>query len=99
MKNYILVACVALLSACISLTPIPQDIKEKIAVIPVKDLPRAGGIEKMRCPKSRYTSLNKYKKCITEVRRNHAAITMMNAQKEQAKQNMTKEQQNETVKN
>lgn len=99
MRNYVLITCVGLLSACASFTPIPQEIKDKVAQIPAEDLPRNSSIEQMRCPKSRYPLLDKRMECHTEVRRNRAARIMMNEQKEQAEQNMTKGQDNETIKN
>jgi len=99
MRNYALIACVSLLSACSSFTPIPQEIKDKVAQIPAEDLPRNSSIEQMRCPQSRYPLLDKRMECKTEIRRYRAAKIMMNEQKEQAEQNMTKEQDNETIKN
>lgn len=94
MKNLIILSCVVLLSACATPTPVPQDIKDKVAVIPAEELPRNRSLEQMRCPKSRYHSFDKLMECKTAIRRDLAARKIMREENE-----VLEEQKNEQTKN
>lgn len=95
MKKFALLLCTSLLGACATSTPIPQEIKDKVAQIAVDDLPRNSSLEQTRCPKSRYPySTRKRMDCKISVRQNLAAKQMMR------EQNISiKEQIDETIKN
>lgn len=99
MKKLNLLICVALLSACATPTPIPQDIQDKVALIPAEDLPKNKHLEKTHCPKHLNQGLDKRRECQLELRRELAARDMMRQQKEQTVQNTTKEENDETIKN
>ncbi|QQG36798.1 MAG: hypothetical protein HYS17_03240 [Micavibrio aeruginosavorus] len=99
MKKIALILCIGFLSGCATPTPIPQDIKDKVAQLPTDDLPRNSSLEQTRCPKSRYHSFDKRMACKNEVRRELAARKIMREQKDTLEQNNTKEQSNEAIKN
>lgn len=94
MKKFALLLCVVSLSACATPTPIPQTVKDKVALIPAEELPRNTSLEQTRCPKSRYHSFDKRMECKISVRRDLAARKMMR------EQNIAiEEQKNETIEN
>lgn len=99
MKKLNLLICVALLSACATPTPIPQDIKDKVALIPLEDLPKNSALEKTHCPKHLNPTFDKKRECKISLRRELAAKEMMRQQKEQTEQNTTKEESDETIEN
>ncbi|HBR68080.1 MAG TPA: hypothetical protein DEA55_01755 [Rhodospirillaceae bacterium] len=94
MKNFIVLFSIILLSACATPTPIPQDVKDKVAQISTDDLPRNSSLEQTRCPKSRYRSFDKHMDCKISVRRELAARQMMREQN-----TAIEESKNETIKN
>lgn len=77
MKKFIVLSSVILLSACATPTPIPQEVKDKVAQISTDDLPKNSSLEKTRCPRSRYHSFDKRMDCKIAVRRELAARQMM----------------------
>jgi hypothetical protein len=94
MKNFIVLSSIVLLSACATPTPIPKDVKDKVAQISTDDLPRNSSLEQTRCPKSRYYSFDKRMDCKISVRRELAARQMMREQN-----TAIEESKNETIKN
>ena len=99
MKNFSLLLCVTILGACATPTPIPQDIQDKVALIPAEDLPKNKHLEKTHCPKHLNIGFDKRRECQVAVRRELAARDMMREQKEQAEQDNMKEVKDETIKN
>lgn len=94
MKKFAVLIFVVSLSACATPTPIPQEVKDKVALISVEELPRNTSLEQTRCPKSRYHSFDKRMECKISVRRDLAARKMMREQN-----TIVEEQKDETVKN
>ncbi len=94
MNKFTLLIGVCLLSACATPTPVPQEVKDKVAQISTDDLPRNSSLEQTRCPKSRYHSFDKRMDCKISVRRELAARQMMREQN-----TAIEESKNETIKN
>lgn len=99
MKNFSLLLCVTILGACATPTPIPQDIQDKVALIPAEELPKNRHLEKTHCPKHLNQGFDKRRECQVAIRRELAARDMMREQKEQAEQGNMKEENNENIKN
>lgn len=98
MKNIaVLLFSLGILSAC-AVTPIPQDIKDRVAMIPAEELPRNPQLERSHCPIPHH-SFNKREECREAVRRNLAAWKMMREQNNTPKQENIEEQSDETIKN
>ncbi len=83
MKKMILILCVGFLTGCATPTPIPQEVKDKAALIPASDLPQNSHLEKRQCSKRRYHSFEKRMECKETVRRELAARQIMREQNEQ----------------
>lgn len=99
MRKLTLLLCVGLLSACVTPTPIPQDIQDKAAQIPQEDLPKNFHLEKSRCPSVRSHAFDKRMECKETVRRELAAREMMRKQNDAMEQENAKEQSDESIKN
>lgn len=81
MKNFALLFCVALLSACATPQTISPEIQEKVALIPAEELPKNQQLEKTHCPKHLNPGFNKMRECKISLRREYAARELMRQQK------------------
>ncbi len=75
MKKLSLLLPFMLLTACAASAP-HEDIKRKVELVPVSELPRNAHLEQVRCPKARYPALEKREACKIDVRREVLANTL-----------------------